>query len=438
MENNLPNRGWSAMRKILDKELPQDRKVPIFWWWTSAGVASVLLLMGVWNLNSSTKVSDSDNATAVESEISNVSELNTIAVIPDKVLDARLNSSSTLDPESIENQVVVPSSVSSNDRGRNSIVLPSRRSNTSVVQTDNFDNIKQVDIVDNDNNSTLADPKLITDKTIQNQLSLEVQQPKASDDFISSVSNLDDSADNAQVQLTDLDISIANNISEEKSLLTENNTSRKLNYYLNPAAGLNTIKPVGFTAQFSGGLLMPISSKWSLFSGLGLGFSELRHEANIALVQDGRAIPNSLSYEQSTFGQAIPLGSEVASVNLSSNLSAFVELGLRYEFNKWFVHTGVMVVNLFDIKEFDVIQSEFNVNGQMTARNFTGSEIKETFDLYHSWDIRPIVGLGYKLTPHYSLGLTYQHGTKSLTKYPIRRLDAVYTRSLLFGMTYQW
>jgi hypothetical protein len=49
IDNKLTDKGWQAMREVLDREMPvQRRRRPVFWWWLGVLLLFPLLLTGGW------------------------------------------------------------------------------------------------------------------------------------------------------------------------------------------------------------------------------------------------------------------------------------------------------------------------------------------------------------------------------------------------------
>lgn len=50
IDNKLTDKGWQAMREVLDREMPvQRRRRPVFWWWLGVLLLLPLLLTGGWH-----------------------------------------------------------------------------------------------------------------------------------------------------------------------------------------------------------------------------------------------------------------------------------------------------------------------------------------------------------------------------------------------------
>jgi len=436
MENNLSNRGWNSMEKLLDREMPQQKRSPFFWWWGSVGAVVILLLFSMYYYSSlwGTK------------EFFDPLEESVLSKVPSE--DIVQSNQESLYPLGAK-------ATNSSSKG-----LPFVQADVTFLASSNVDK-EQVIVAVSPIESSQFKAKYREERTLQTSADKSAKEQELAEQPIEESAshkiemettlNIDEFSDEKLIAQTDtkketrplvkadkgiIDVSPdqSKGISSELDIKSQ---STRSNFYINPSAGLGLSNPAGFAAQFSGGITMPLFKNWAFMSGLGLGFNEFRKDASVGLVRSSGIQFNSVN-EESSFGLGIPDGSEVANLQLSSYLSAFLEAGIMYRYNSWMVQSGVLVVRRFDIKESSLRQSELNFDGQMARLNYTPAEIKEIFELYNRWDVRPTVAVGYALNTNYSVSLSYQHGLSPFMRYPVNRDDQAYTRLLMLGFMYQW
>ncbi len=216
--------------------------------------------------------------------------------------------------------------------------------------------------------------------------------------------------------------------------------ARAQRFFLDFSAGARTARPYSYVTQLGIGSRHPMGDKFSLDFVFGGGVEGL-HQESVTSLKEWQASssrqdsefamdPSNFNSEAGSYGQA--------SLRLQQNYFGYLGASMNYSFtNRWSLRFGLdFVSRIYTNYEGFYEIEEADIGSGTDEFLFNSRQIKEQFQIFNRWDIRPHLGLHYAIHHDVQIYLNYRHGFSPVLAHPTANTPSGQARYMQMGIQY--